>query len=304
MSLLSCTDVAVEYADRVVFSGLDLKLEPGDRLGVVGSNGEGKSSLLSLLSGVQQPSTGRVDRQGRLLVAHLPQESPEPVAETVLGEAMASRTDLARLRDELGHLEHQLTIPGPDSEAQLTRYGEAQSAYEGLGGYDLEARARAVLGGLGLGDEEQARSPHELSVGQVRRMELSKLLLQEADLLLLDEPTTWTWPRSSGSRHTSFKAPPPSAWSPTTGVCWSGFAPGSSSWPQGAPRSTRVATPATCVSARNGGSGGAEPGKRSRPTSTTRRTTSAVTRRVSAPGRRGVDRPCWTGWSGSLNRPS
>ena len=189
MALLSCTDVAVEYADRVVFSGLDLKLEPGDRLGVVGSNGEGKSSLLSLLSGVQQPSTGRVDRQGRLLVAHLPQESPEPVAETVLGEAMASRTDLARLRDELGHLEHQLTIPGPDSEAQLTRYGEAQSAYEGLGGYDLEARARAVLGGLGLGDEEQARSPHELSVGQVRRMELSKLLLQEADLLLLDEPT-------------------------------------------------------------------------------------------------------------------
>ncbi|MGH7643174.1 MAG: ABC-F family ATP-binding cassette domain-containing protein [Candidatus Dormibacteria bacterium] len=181
--------MAVEYADRVVFSGLDLQLEPGDRLGVVGSNGEGKSSLLSLLAGEQPPSSGRVERQGRLLLAHLPQESPEPVAETVLGEAMASRLDLARLRDELGHLEHRLTIPGPDSEAELARYGEAQSAYEGLGGYELEARARAVLNGLGLGDEEQARSPHELSVGQIRRLELSKLLLQDVDLLLLDEPT-------------------------------------------------------------------------------------------------------------------
>jgi ATP-binding cassette subfamily F protein 3 len=189
VALLTCSDVSVEYADRVVFSGLDLKLEPGDRLGVVGSNGEGKSSLLSLLAGARAPSSGRLDRQGRILVAHLPQESPEPVAETVLGEAMASRTDLARLRDELGHLEHQLTIPGPESEAELARYGEAQSAYEGLGGYELEAKARAVLSGLGLGDEEQGRSPHELSVGQVRRLELSKLLLQDVDLLLLDEPT-------------------------------------------------------------------------------------------------------------------
>jgi len=189
MALVSCFEVAVEYGDRVVFSGLDLKLEPGDRLGVVGSNGEGKSSLLGLLAGALRPGSGRLDRQARLLVAHLPQESPEPVAETVLGEAMASRTDLARLRDELGQLEHQLTIPGPESEVQLTRYGEAQSAYEGLGGYELEAKARAVLGGLGLGEEEQSRSPHELSVGQVRRLELSKLLLQDVDLLLLDEPT-------------------------------------------------------------------------------------------------------------------
>ena len=189
MALVNCVDVAIEFADRVVFSGLDLKVEPGDRLGLVGSNGAGKSSLLTLLAGVHVPAGGQVERQGRLLVAYLPQESPEPIAETVLGEAMASRTDLARLRDELVHLARLLAVPGPDSDAQLARYGEVQSAYEGLGGYELEARARAVLGGLGLGDEDQARSPRELSVGQVRRVELSKLLLQEADLLLLDEPT-------------------------------------------------------------------------------------------------------------------
>src|ERR1700691_2380062 len=102
MALLSCSEVSVEYADRVVFSGLDLKLEPGDRLGIVGGNGAGKSSLLTLFAGVPPAATGGVERSGRLLLASLPQESPEPVAETVLGEAMASRTDLARLRDELG----------------------------------------------------------------------------------------------------------------------------------------------------------------------------------------------------------
>ncbi len=189
MPLIALSDVAVEYADRVVFSGLGLSVEPGDRIGVVGANGEGKSSLLTLLAGIEPAAQGTVERRPRLLVSYLPQESPEPVAETVLGEAMASRTDISHLRDEMVQLEALLADPAHASEGVLTRYGECQAAYEGLGGYDLESRARAVLSGLGLGEPEQQRSPRELSVGQIRRLELSKLLLQESDLLLLDEPT-------------------------------------------------------------------------------------------------------------------
>ncbi len=189
MPLISCQEVAVEYGDRVVFSGLDLSIEAGNRIGIVGANGSGKSSLLGLLAGLEAPSRGAVERQGRLIVAYLPQEAPVPVAETVLGEAMASRTDISTLRDEMIHLEHRLAHPGPDAEQALERYGECQAAYEGLGGYELESRARAVLHGLGLEEEEQQRAPTELSVGQVRRLELSKLLLQDADLVLLDEPT-------------------------------------------------------------------------------------------------------------------
>ncbi|MGH7611248.1 MAG: ABC-F family ATP-binding cassette domain-containing protein [Candidatus Dormibacteria bacterium] len=189
MPLISCTEVGVAFGDRQIFSGLDLQVEPGDRLGVVGPNGEGKSSLLALLSGELAANQGRVERQRRLLVAHLPQESPPPAATTVLGEAMASRADLARLRDEMGSLERGMAAPGPDTQALLARYGECQTAYEGLGGYELESRARAVLGGLGLTEPDQARPPDQLSVGQVRRLDLAKLLLQQADLLLLDEPT-------------------------------------------------------------------------------------------------------------------
>ncbi|MHB1502259.1 MAG: ATP-binding cassette domain-containing protein, partial [Candidatus Dormibacteria bacterium] len=189
MSLINCNGVAVEYGDRLVFAGMDLRIEPGDRIGVVGANGAGKSSFLNLLADQEQPAAGSLERQGRLIVTYLPQESPEPTAETVLGEAMASRVDLASLRDEMIHLEQRLRTPSPEIEELLARYGECQAAYEGLGGYELESRARAVLHGLGLEDDEQARSPLELSVGQVRRLELAKLLLQDADLVLLDEPT-------------------------------------------------------------------------------------------------------------------
>jgi ATPase subunit of ABC transporter with duplicated ATPase domains len=133
VTLVTCAGTGVEYGDRVVFSGLELSIEPGDRIGLVGSNGQGKSSLLMLLAGTQLPAQGRVDRQARLLVAYLPQESPEPVAETVLGEAMASRTDLARLRDELAHLERQLSAAGPEADAHLSRYGQGGSGRAGAG---------------------------------------------------------------------------------------------------------------------------------------------------------------------------
>ena len=67
MALLNCVDVAIEYGDRLVFSDMNLKIEPGDRLGIVGANGAGKSSFLGLLAALEQPSAGRVERQGRLI---------------------------------------------------------------------------------------------------------------------------------------------------------------------------------------------------------------------------------------------
>jgi ATP-binding cassette subfamily F protein 3 len=160
VSLINCNGVAVEYGDRLVFAGLDLRIEPGDRIAVVGANGAGKSSFLALLAEEEQPSAGTVDRQGRLIVTHLTQESPEPTAETVLGEAMASRVDLAALRDEMIHLEQRLKEPTPELEELLARYGECQAAYEGMGGYDLESRARAVLGGLLFGEDREIGRAH------------------------------------------------------------------------------------------------------------------------------------------------
>ena len=189
MSLVVCSGVSISFGATTVLSGVDLRLEDRDRLGVVGVNGAGKSSLLDVLAGIALPAAGSVERDRRQRVAYLPQDVPEPVAATVLAEAMASRADLARMREQMEELEHRMGAPSGDVDATMARYGELQAAYEALGGYDLEARARAALGGLGLDEAAQRRRPRELSGGQVRRLELAKLLLQDADLMLVDEPT-------------------------------------------------------------------------------------------------------------------
>jgi ATP-binding cassette, subfamily F, member 3 len=190
VSLIVLDDVGVAFGATTVLSGVSLRVEARDRLAVVGANGAGKSSLLEVVAGTAPPSAGRVERDRRLRIAHLTQQSPPPAAPTVLAEVMASRQDVAALRSQMADLERRLVAPAEeDLEALMARYGEAQHAYEDLGGYDLEARARAALGGLGLDEAAQGRHPRALSGGQVRRLEMAKLLLQDADLLLLDEPT-------------------------------------------------------------------------------------------------------------------
>ena len=189
MPLLSLDNVAVAYGAEVIVRGVTLRIEPRDRLAVVGANGAGKTSVLDVIAGALEPSEGVVERARNLRIAHLPQDAPEPVGATVLDEVLASRADLLAMHAELSRLEAAMGASPDDLDAVMARYGELQHAYQDAGGYDLEARAREALGGLGIDESLQGRDPRQLSGGQKRRVELSKLLLADADLLLIDEPT-------------------------------------------------------------------------------------------------------------------
>ncbi len=192
MSLLVATDLSKAYGALDVFSGVDLRVEAGDRIGFVGANGAGKTTLLRILAGVEAPTTGTVARKRGLTVGYLPQDPPPAGEQTLRAAMLEVFLDLQEQAVALAELERRLAeaAAGQDGyEALLEAYGQAQLAFEAAGGYDYEVRIRQVLGGLGFNEDEHDKPLAHLSGGERTRALLAKLLLQEPDLLLLDEPT-------------------------------------------------------------------------------------------------------------------
>ncbi|MGQ9490019.1 MAG: ABC-F family ATP-binding cassette domain-containing protein [Anaerolineae bacterium] len=192
MSLLVATGLSKSYGSLDVFSGVDVRIEAGDRIGFVGANGAGKTTLLRILAGVESPTAGDVARKGGLTTGYLPQDPPPP-GERTLREAMLEVfVGLQKQAAALAEMEHQLAAAATGQDGYddlLAAYGQAQVAFEAAGGYDYEVRIRQVLGGLGFNEDEHDKPLAHLSGGERTRALLAKLLLQEPDLLLLDEPT-------------------------------------------------------------------------------------------------------------------
>lgn len=192
MSLLVATGLSKSYSALDVFSGVDVRIEAGDRIGFVGANGAGKTTLLRILAGVESPTAGDVARKRGLTIGYLPQDPPPP-GERTLREAMLEVfVGLQKQAAALAEMEHQLAAAATGQDGYddlLAAYGQAQVAFEAAGGYDYEVRIRQVLGGLGFNEDEHDKPLAHLSGGERTRALLAKLLLQEPDLLLLDEPT-------------------------------------------------------------------------------------------------------------------
>src|SRR3989440_9771401 len=190
MPLLRVDRLAVVYGATEVLTDLSFQVEPRQRLGVVGANGSGKSSLLKAISGEITPTRGSLTLAPRAKTAYLAQEIEAGPHESVYADALHSRPDIMGLRTRLSELETAMT---GGNRAELTalveNYGDVQHEYERLDGYAYDNRVAEVLHGVGLSEADQALPPSALSGGQRRRPALARLLLQNADLLLLDEPT-------------------------------------------------------------------------------------------------------------------
>src|SRR6267143_1083701 len=190
MPLLRVDRLAVVYGATEVLTDLSFQVEPRQRLGIVGANGSGKSSLLKAISGEITPTRGSLTLAPRAKTAYLAQEIEAGPHESVYEDALHSRPDIMGLRSRLSELETAMT-GGHRAEltALVENYGDVQHEYERLDGYAYDNKVAEVLHGVGLTEADQALPPSALSGGQRRRLALARLLLQEADLLLLDEPT-------------------------------------------------------------------------------------------------------------------
>ncbi len=190
MPLLRVDRLAVMYGATEVLADLTFQLEPRQRLGIVGANGSGKSSLLKAISGEISPTAGSLTLAPRARTAYLAQELEAGPHESVYEDARHSRPDIMGLRNRLAELEVAMARgSGAELAALVESYGDVQHEYERLDGYAYDNRVAEVLHGVGLTEADQALPPGALSGGQRRRLALARLLLQEADLLLLDEPT-------------------------------------------------------------------------------------------------------------------
>jgi ATP-binding cassette subfamily F protein 3 len=190
MALLQLRGAVKGFGARTILEGLDFDIEPGARVGVIGPNGGGKSTLLRLLAGLETLDAGELAQRRGLVVAYLPQQV-EGDARDALATVHAARPDLAELDRALGEVATLLGSLGDDLNRMtrvLRRQEELVERWNAAGGASFEGRARGLLLDLGLADDDLEKPTRVLSGGQRKLVSLAACLVREPDVLLLDEP--------------------------------------------------------------------------------------------------------------------
>ncbi|MDB4935108.1 MAG: ATP-binding protein of transporter [Labilithrix sp.] len=190
--MISFSNVCKQYGGQVLFIDASFFVGPGEKVGLVGPNGSGKSSIFRLITEEEHPDDGIVDRPKRMTLGYFRQDVGDLKGRSVLAETLAGAGEAGALGEELKVLEHKMSDhEAPDFAEVVDRFSEAQARFQELGGYDLEARAHAILAGLGFSPEQVAGDVGALSGGWKMRVALAQILLAQPDALLLDEPTNY-----------------------------------------------------------------------------------------------------------------
>jgi ATPase subunit of ABC transporter with duplicated ATPase domains len=189
--MITLTGINKRHGNQILFVDASLQLNPGEKVGLTGPNGAGKSTVFRLIVGDEKPDDGEVALPRRISIGYFRQDMGEMKGRNVLDEAIAGSGEVGALHAELEKLNADLADPdkAADMDRILARYGEVQAKFQDLGGYELEAKAKEVLHGLGFSDEQIAGDVGALSGGWKMRVGMAKVLLGANDVLLLDEPT-------------------------------------------------------------------------------------------------------------------
>src|SRR5947209_6273652 len=190
--MIQLTDAGKRFGPKLLFEHLDWLITPNDRVGIVGANGTGKSTLLKVLGGMESLDYGSLQVAKGITVGYLPQDGLQLSGRTVFEEAMSVFEGVRAMETELHDLAGKMSdLPSDGNGYRDTadRYHRVEAEFRARDGYALEAKAGSVLNGLGFGKDDWARRTEEFSGGWQMRIALAKLLLAKPNLLLLDEPT-------------------------------------------------------------------------------------------------------------------
>lgn len=186
MNLVTLEQISKQYGERVLLAGVNLLINSGDKIGLLGRNGAGKSTLLKIIAGVEDADAGNLTIWGNVRVRYLPQEPILDLTKTVLETVFDSEVPLMATVRDYEAAEFALD-QNPDDAAVLERFLDVSNEMDRMAGWGAETQAKTVLSNLGIGEFDKLIS--ELSGGQKRRVAIARAMLDPGDLLILDEPT-------------------------------------------------------------------------------------------------------------------
>lgn len=193
--MVTLSNIRFRFGERILFQNAGFLIRPQDKIGLVGPNGSGKTTVFRLIIGEEHPDEGTIAIEPGVTIGYFSQETGEMSGCSALDHVLAGAGHVYEVGQQLSALEHQMSesahTPLTDTEMEnlMNRYGELQLEFQHLGGYELENRAQTILSGLGIATDRWNLPIESFSGGWKMRIALACILLLNPDVLLIDEPT-------------------------------------------------------------------------------------------------------------------